>query len=161
MLDILNKIHWLGHSSFIIEPDKTIILDPFKITTEKKADILFISHEHYDHCSPDDIEKVIQPSTIIVTVPGNQSKIAPFAEQVADVKIVKPGDSLEIDNIHILVTPAYNTNKDFHPKANDWVGFILTIDDTKIYYASDTDVIDEMQTIECDIAILPIQENLL
>tara|TARA_Y100000310_G_C20570164_1_gene757596 strand:+ start:272 stop:907 length:636 start_codon:yes stop_codon:yes gene_type:complete len=156
MSDLIEKIHWLGHASFLIETDKTIIIDPFKTKTEKKADILFISHEHYDHCSPDDIEKVIQPSTIIITVPGNQSKIAPFADKVADVKIVKPGDSLDIDSIHISVTPAYNTNKEFHPKSNDWVGFILTIDDTKLYYAADTDLIEEMNTIECDIAILPV-----
>tara|TARA_B100000315_G_C14476727_1_gene540984 strand:- start:308 stop:943 length:636 start_codon:yes stop_codon:yes gene_type:complete len=156
MSDLIEKIHWLGHASFLIETDKTIIIDPFKTKTEKKADILFISHEHYDHCSPDDIEKVIQPSTIIITVPGNQSKIAPFADKVADVKIVKPGDSLDIDSIHISVTPAYNTNKEFHPKSNDWVGFILTIDDTKLYYAADTDLIEEMNTIECDITILPV-----
>tara|TARA_B100000315_G_C14591169_1_gene595880 strand:+ start:1707 stop:2339 length:633 start_codon:yes stop_codon:yes gene_type:complete len=153
---LIDNIHFLGHASFLIKGEKNIMIDPFKLTTTEKADILLISHEHYDHCSPEDIEKVIKDSTIIVTVPGNQSKIASYADKVADIKLVKPHDTIEIEEIKIEAVPAYNTNKDFHPKDNEWVGFILTIDNETLYFSADTDLIEEMNKLTCDIAILPV-----
>ncbi|MDP7323315.1 MAG: MBL fold metallo-hydrolase, partial [Candidatus Woesearchaeota archaeon] len=153
---LIDKIHWLGHSTFLIKTNKTLIFDPFQINTEEKADILFITHEHYDHCSPEDFQKVIQPSTIIVTVPGNQSKLASVADKVAEIKLVKPGDTLTVEGIDIEVIPAYNIDKEFHPKENEWVGFILTIEGERLYFASDTDLIPEMDAVKCDIAILPV-----
>tara|TARA_B100000315_G_C14471181_1_gene538416 strand:- start:289 stop:918 length:630 start_codon:yes stop_codon:yes gene_type:complete len=153
---LVDKLHWLGHASFLIKNGKNIYIDPFKLSTEEKADILIITHEHFDHCSPDDLKKIIQPSTIVITVPGNQSKLAPFAESVKEIKLVKPSDTITVEGIDMEFVPAYNVDKEFHPKSNEWVGVILTIDGERLYFAADTDLIPEMNTIKCDIALLPV-----
>jgi L-ascorbate metabolism protein UlaG (beta-lactamase superfamily) len=155
-MPLIDKIHWLGHASFLIKDGKNIYIDPWKITREEKADVVIITHEHYDHCSPDDLQKIVQSSTIIVTVPGNQSKISSIQGSVAEVKLIKPGDKIEVEGIPIEAVPAYNTDKNFHPKANEWIGVVITIGNERLYFAADTDLIEEMNMIKCDIALLPV-----
>jgi L-ascorbate metabolism protein UlaG (beta-lactamase superfamily) len=89
-------------------------------------------------------------------VPDNQSKLASIAGEIADIKYVKPADTLTVQGVGIEVMPAYNTNKSFHPKANNWVGFVVEVDGERIYHAGDTDVIPEMGSVRCDIALLPV-----
>ncbi len=156
MVSLIDKVHWLGHASFVIRNGKVIYFDPFKIDTKEKADIIFITHEHFDHCSEDDIKTIVQPSTVIVTVPGNQSKLSSLDSQIAEIKLVKPGDTLTVQEITIEVIPAYNVNKSFHPKSNEWVGFVVDVDGEKIYHAGDTDLIPNMSSVQCDIALLPV-----
>ncbi len=149
--EMLNNIKWLGHAGFSISAgDITIVIDPFDIGECDQADIILISHSHYDHCSVEDIDKIKKPSTIFITEPES-------AEQLSgDIRVVKPGDKLTISEIPIEVVPAYNTNKDFHPKSKNWLGFILTIGDKRIYHTGDTDLIPEMNTFSADIAFLPV-----
>ncbi len=153
---LIDNIHWLGHASFFINAHVKIFIDPYKLSTDEKADIILISHEHFDHCSVADVKHITQPSTVIITVPGNQSKLAAVADNVADIKLVRPGDKLSVENVGLEVVPAYNTNKSFHSKSNEWVGFIVRIGNESLYFAGDTDFIPEMKSIHCDIALLPV-----
>lgn len=148
---MIENIKWLGHASFKIKKDKVIYIDPWKIKETEPADIILISHSHFDHFSVDDIKK-IQTNKTTVVVPKDCAK-----QLSGKVKVIKPGDSITIDGIDIEGVPAYNPSKQFHPKANQWLGFVITIGTTRIYYAGDTDVTEEMKNLkDIDIAILPI-----
>jgi L-ascorbate metabolism protein UlaG (beta-lactamase superfamily) len=155
------KITWLGHDSFRIKNGKTIIIDPFKISPiSDKADVLLISHEHFDHLSPDDIKKVVNENTTIVTIPAVKKELSSL--KVKEVKAAKPGDRVKIGDVTIELVPAYNLNKFrepgkvFHPKEDGKVGFIIEMRGVRIYHAGDTDVIPEMKGLKPDIALLPV-----
>ncbi|MBI9089432.1 MAG: MBL fold metallo-hydrolase [Desulfobacterium sp.] len=147
---VSRMIHWLGHDTMRIDADLTVYIDPFKIKSGLPADIILITHEHFDHCSPGDIAKVQKNDTVIVTEKDSAKKLS------GDVRVMAPGDRLTVKGMEIEAVPAYNTNKDFHPKANNWLGFILTIDGTRVYHAGDTDFIPEMKDINADIAMVPV-----
>lgn len=149
-MSLLKKIKWLGHSGFKIEGDKIIYIDPFQIKENDKADVILITHEHYDHCSPEDVAKIQKKSTVIVTIESCQSKLS------GNIKIVKPGDEISVESIHIKAVPSYNINKQFHQKSANKVGFIVTVDGESVYHAGDTDCIPEMKDIHADIALLPV-----
>ncbi|AOY60518.1 MULTISPECIES: MBL fold metallo-hydrolase [Desulfococcus] len=149
--DVLSKIKWLGHDGFEISSDDIrLVVDPYQIEDGEPADIILITHPHFDHCSVDDIEKIRTPATVFVTEAESARKLT------GDVRVVKPGDRLTVMGIDIEAVPAYNTNKDFHPKKNKWLGFIITIDGVRIYHAGDTDLIPEMNDLSVDIALLPV-----
>ncbi len=149
--DVVKNITWLGHDGFLIKGDgKAIVIDPFQVKQCEPADVILVTHEHYDHCSPEDIQKVQEASTVIVTEADSAKKLS------GDVRVVQPGDKLTVSGIQIEAVPAYNTNKNFHPKQNGWLGFVLTVDGVRIYHAGDTDLIPEMDSIKADIALLPV-----
>lgn len=151
MLDnVLQKLHWLGHDGFRIDAGTVIYIDPYQIRSAKPADIILVTHDHYDHCSPDDIRKIQQKSTVIVTDKASAAKLS------GDVRIIKPGDSVTVAGILIEAVPSYNVNKQFHPKAAGMLGFVVTVDGVRIYHAGDADFIPEMKTIKADIALLPV-----
>lgn len=149
------NISWLGHAGFKIKTDKVIYIDPFQLRSYEPADIIFITHEHYDHCSVDDIAKIVQSSTTIVTVADCQSKLSSlgFKEMV----LVEPNKKYSVEEINFEAVPAYNTNKQFHPKENEWVGFIIEVNGKRVYHAGDTDFIPEMNSLKnIDIALVPV-----
>ena len=148
--DILKKIVWLGHDGFRIDASKTVYIDPYQISDGPEADLILITHEHFDHCSPDDVAKVQHSGSVIVTEKDSATKLS------GDVRVVKVGETLSIDNVKIEAVPAYNTNKEFHPKSNGWLGFIVEVDGVKVYHAGDTDFIPEMKDFKTDIALLPV-----
>jgi L-ascorbate metabolism protein UlaG (beta-lactamase superfamily) len=145
-----NNIQWLGHDTFRIAGEKVIYTDPFKIKKSETADIILITHEHYDHCSPDDIKKLQGPSTVIVATSDCAAKLK------GNVRIISPGEKIEVAGIGIEAVPSYNTNKKFHTKDRGWVGYIFTASGQRIYIAGDTDRIPEMKTLKADIALLPV-----
>jgi L-ascorbate metabolism protein UlaG (beta-lactamase superfamily) len=149
--EMMENIHWLGHDGFRIDGKATICVDPWNLNVgAPKADLILITHDHYDHCSPDDVAKISKEDTVIVT-------IAAAARQLqGDMRVVKAGDSLTVSGTSIEVVPAYNVNKHFHPQSAGHVGFIFTVGDKRIYHAGDTDLIPEMDSIQADIALLPV-----
>ena len=144
------KIHWLGHDGFRIDTEKIIYFDPYQIDAGPRADLILISHDHFDHCSPEDVAKIQGPETIIVTEKDSAEKLT------GDVRILKPGETLNLDGVKILGVPSYNTDKDFHPRKNGWLGFLVEVSGISIYHAGDTDYIPEMKDLEVDIALLPV-----
>jgi len=154
---MVENIHWLGHDSFRIEGDGLVIyIDPYELKGGTKADLILITHDHFDHCSPGDVAKIRKEETIIVTVAAAAGKLP------SPVQVVNPGDTLTVKGVAIEAVPAYNVNKfrspgnPFHPKEAGYVGFVVTVEGKRIYHAGDTDVIPEMGSIETDIALLPV-----
>ena len=155
------KLSWLGHDSFVIKNGKTIVIDPFKLrSSPSKADILLISHEHFDHFSLDDIKKVVNENTTIVTIPTVKKELSGL--KVKEIKAAKPGDKVTISDVMIEIVPAYNLNKFrepgkvFHPKEDGKAGFIIGMKGVRIYHAGDTDAIPEMKGLKPDVALLPV-----
>src|SRR2546425_4865410 len=153
------KISWLGHDSFRIKNGKTIIIDPFKIhPIPDKADILLITHEHHDHLSIDDIKKVVNENTTVVTIQAVKKELSSL--KVKEVKAVKPGDKLRLGDVSIEVVPAYNLNKFrepgkvFHPKEDGKVGYIVGINGVRVYHGGDTNAIPEMKGLKLEVALL-------
>lgn len=148
---MVENIHWLGHDCFRIDGPVTIYMDPWQLPAgAPQADLVLITHDHYDHCSPEDVKKICKPDAVVVTIAAVAKKLK------GDVRVVKPGDSLTVKGIPIEVVPAYNVNKKFHPKNAGHVGFIFTVDGQRIYHAGDTDFIPEMKSFKVDIALLPV-----
>ena len=147
---ISQKIEWLGHDSFRINTSKIIYFDPYQIADGPPADLILITHDHYDHCSPDDVAKIQKSGTVIVTEKDSAKKLS------GDVRIMSPGESISVEGMKIEAVPSYNTDKQFHPKNNNWLGFIIEIDGSRIYHAGDTDYISEMENFNVDIALLPV-----
>jgi L-ascorbate metabolism protein UlaG (beta-lactamase superfamily) len=146
----VKKVTWLGHDGFRIDAGKTIYFDPYQIKKGPEADLIFISHEHFDHCSPEDVAKIQGKETVIVTEKDSAKKLS------GDVRVMKPGESLTVDDVKILAVPSYNTNKNFHPKGNSWLGFVVEIDGVRVYHAGDADFIPEMKDLEVDVALIPV-----
>jgi len=160
------EINWLGHAGFKIKTveGKVIFIDPFKIPDESEsADFIFITHSHYDHCSIDDIQKIAKTGTVVICPADVSSKLTHILAKI-DIKIAEIGEKFEFElenkkKLKFWVVPAYNTNKSFHTREEDWVGYIISIDDVLIYHAGDTDLIPEMKTFSTaniDVALLPI-----
>jgi len=144
------KVTWLGHASFRIEKEITIYIDPFQLKPHQpKADLILVTHDHYDHCSETDIKAISKEDTIIIGPEKAMKKLS------GNTKIIKPNEIIKIKDVAIKAVHAYNINKPFHPKGTG-VGFIITINGTKIYHAGDTDLIPEMNVITADIALLPV-----
>jgi L-ascorbate metabolism protein UlaG (beta-lactamase superfamily) len=153
------EFHWLGHDGFrIVAGGKAIYIDPYQLSKAQQgkydADIVFISHNHFDHLSIDDLKHVINKKTVIVAAKECVEQLKPV--EAADVKGVAPGDKLTVQGISIEVISAYNTNKKFHPKADEKVGFVFTADDIRVYHTGDTDVIPEMSRVQPDVALVPV-----
>jgi L-ascorbate metabolism protein UlaG (beta-lactamase superfamily) len=154
------KLTWLGHDGFRIEDGQVIYIDPYEIKGGAKADLILISHEHEDHCSIDDLKKVVSSKTVLVAHSQSKNKLSRLPAR--ELKIAKPGDKLTIGNVTVEAVPAYNTNKFrepgklFHPKEDGKLGFVVTMEGVRIYHAADTDHITEMKGITPDIALLPV-----
>jgi len=152
-IKMLDNIKWLGHSSVLIERDgKNIYVDPWKLkTTGKKADLVLVTHSHHDHYSPADIKAIAGAGTVVA---GPADVLA--NEQTGIKKVISPGKEMDLGWVKIAAVPAYNLTKQFHPKANGWVGFIIKFPDAVIYVTGDTDFIPEMKNVKADIVILPV-----
>ncbi|MCX7699157.1 MAG: MBL fold metallo-hydrolase [Candidatus Goldbacteria bacterium] len=152
-MDILKSIHFIHHACFRIEIDNTVIyIDPWKIKNPKKANFVFVTHEHYDHYSIPDIKLIADEKTNIILPYNITDELSEY-----NIKKVKQGDVFNLENIKIEVIPAYNTNKNFHRKSDNKVGYVIEVKGNRIYHAGDTDLIDEMGNLKnINIALLPV-----
>jgi L-ascorbate metabolism protein UlaG (beta-lactamase superfamily) len=154
------KLTWLGHDAFRIQDGQVIYIDPYEIGPGAKADLVLVSHEHDDHCSIDDLKKIVTPNTVIVAHAQSKNELSKLS--VKEIKIAKPGDKLSFGSVAVEIVPAYNTNKFrepgkvFHPKEDGKLGFVVTVKGVRIYHAADTDHIPEMKGMAPDIALLPV-----
>ena len=152
------EIKWLGHSGFLIKyHGMNIFIDPLKITDNLsifKADLILITHGHWDHCSIEDIKKIIKSGTKIIGPAEVLSQIRNLKDGIP-FEVTEPGKEIEFNGIFISSVEAYNLNKPFHSKG-DSVGYILSFDGTIVYHAADTDIIPEMNSIKADLLLLPV-----
>lgn len=153
---LLGKLHRLGHDSFRVDGPPVIYIDPWKLPEGSgRADLILVSHHHYDHCSPDDVAALSGPDTVVIAA-------GLAAEKLTGARTIRPGESITVGDVQIEATPAYNTNKFrepgklFHPPSDAGVGFLVTIDGERLYHTGDSDLIPEMGRIKCDVALLPV-----
>lgn len=150
----------ISHDTFRIAGSKLIYTDPFKVSKREEADIVMLSHEHFDHLSREDLEKVINPATEVVASPLCREGLKEL--RTKPPVYLDPGGKVTFSKVEIDAVPAYNVNKfrepghAFHPMGEKRLGFVFTMDGTRVYYAADTDLIPEMNSIKCDIALLPV-----
>ncbi len=157
-------IERLNHDCFKLKANnKVIYFDPYQIEPTELADIILITHEHQDHLSLKDIEKLLKRGTTIVTIPECQSSLSRIAEKISSVVLIEPFQKKEVQGISVETISSYNVNKfrtpgfPFHPKQDGRVGFIVTLNGKRIYHAGDTDCIPEMRQLKnIDIALLPV-----
>ena len=154
---MLENIEVLYHSSIRISKNKVIYIDPFKIDKDyNDADIIFITHDHFDHYSEEDIDKVINENTTIIIPEELLTKLLRKGINKNAIITVEPNEKYVVQGIKFETIPAYNTNKTFHPKENGWVGYSITLDDIRYYIAGDTDITEENRKVKCDVAFVPV-----
>ncbi len=155
---MLKGIECLGHSTIkIIKNEKIIYIDPFKIKENTNdADIIFITHSHYDHYSPEDIIKIKNENTTIIVTEDLYADVIKLGFDEINIITVKPNLEYKVENIKFTTIPAYNINKHFHKKEMNWVGYIIEINNIKYYIAGDTDITEENKKVKCDVAFVPV-----
>jgi L-ascorbate metabolism protein UlaG (beta-lactamase superfamily) len=150
---MIENIQWLGHGSFLIQGPPFIYINPWRVVRHAfHPDVILISHDHYDHCSVADVQKLRGAETLVI---GNER----VAQQIEGTTILRPWQSMTIEHMSLKAIPAYSTVGTQHPKEHGGLGFILSMKLYDIYYAGDTKIIPEMESIHPDIVILPIDND--
>ncbi|HLL86991.1 MAG TPA: MBL fold metallo-hydrolase, partial [Thermoleophilaceae bacterium] len=164
---LIDALEWLGHSSFRLRAHggdggraATIYIDPYRVTDGPPADLILITHGHYDHFSPRDVERLAQERTWLVAPAAVTERLG------GRVMSISPGETIEPEGmrgVEVRAVAAYNTSKRdaegrlFHPPDAGWVGYELNVWGERLYHAGDTDVIPEMDSVAgCDVALLPV-----
>ena len=144
-------------NSIRIDGDRVIYFDPYHIDGEPKdADLIFFTHDHYDHFSPNDIARVSKPDTFYAAPESMAQSMEKAGIPEDKITYLTPGDSIELLGIPVEGVAAYNTLKPFHPKRNGWLGYVVTVGGKRIYVCGDTDDIPEGRAVKCDIICVPI-----
>jgi len=156
---VAESIQWFGQAAVkIMNCGKVIYIDPYQIKGNDKADLILITHSHFDHFSPDDIKKIVAPHTWMLCPPDVADEAQKFG--AAKVIAVQPGFNDEWHGIEIKTVPMYNVAKsDKHPKSKNWVGYLLNLCHVWLYHTGDTERIPEMKSIKTDIIMLPLGQT--
>ena len=152
------NIRVLTHSSIRIQSGDTVLyVDPYKVSGRPQdADYVFITHDHFDHFSPEDIEKVSCDKTVLVVPEKMRDKVLQEADETRGIIPVKPDSPYDINGFSFETVPAYNRLKPFHPKTAGWVGYIFCLDGKRVYVAGDTDATPDARKVRCDVALVPV-----
>ena len=154
---MLSNIECLGHSSIkICKMSKVIYVDPYNLNNVcNDADIIFVTHNHYDHYSYEDIVKIKKDKTKFIVTSDLYDTVCEYVGR-DNVISVLPNENYEVDGIKFSTVCSYNVNKKFHPKENNWVGYIIELDGNKYYIAGDTDINEDNKLVKCDVAFVPV-----
>ncbi|MBQ0011419.1 MAG: MBL fold metallo-hydrolase [Clostridiales bacterium] len=158
---MLDYITINDHSSIRIEAERILYFDPFRFNADFQphdADVIFVTHDHFDHYSPEDIAKILKDETQFVAPTSTAALIAEaFPQFASQIIAVKPGDTLQVAGIDVEVVAAYNPTKEqFHPKRENWVGYVVTAEGKRHYICGDMDVTEEGKNVKCDVLLLPV-----
>ncbi len=154
---MLENIEVLYHSCIKFNYEKTIYIDPYGLKTNyNDADIILITHSHFDHFSEEDIKKVKKKETIIIAPTDLYDKSLALNFKNENITIVEPNNTYKVEGITIKTIPSYNTNKNFHPKENKWVGYLINLNNTIYYIAGDTDINEDNKKVTCEVAFVPV-----
>jgi L-ascorbate metabolism protein UlaG (beta-lactamase superfamily) len=150
---MIENVAFLGHATFKIEASKRVYIDPYQLEGDDPADIILITHSHFDHLSLDDVRKITVGGTTAVCSKDCVDQLKPHVQEVIGID---PFEKVSLGDIQVESVPAYNIDKEYHPKSNNWNGYILTMDGIRYYHPGDTDKIPEMKDVEADVAFLPV-----
>lgn len=154
---MIEKITVNTHSSIRIVSEKIIYCDPFKLDgTPHDADIVFVTHAHFDHFSPEDLEKIAKPETTYVMPESMKADAVKAGIREENLITLQPEQTADVCGIPVETVPSYNIGKPMHPKKNGWLGYILTVEGQRIYIGGDMDATPEAAVVKCDIAMIPI-----
>lgn len=154
----LNHVKILAHSAIRIEGSKVLYFDPFHLTEEPHdADLIFITHDHFDHFSAEDVRKVLNEKTILVAPKSCRKTIEESGVTCLDrLVFLEPESRAVLLGVEVAAVRAYNLNKKFHPRENGWLGYVVTMDGVSYYVAGDTDATPELLSVKADVALLPV-----
>lgn len=152
---LLRGVSLMKNATIRIQRDKVFYFDPYKIDGESKdADFIFVSHDHFDHLSVEDIRKLVKDDTVLI---APESSAALLADAGFDnVTAVRPSESYTVGGVSFSTVPMYNVGKKFHEKHKNWTGYVVNVDGVDYYFAGDTDLIPEMEKIKADVVFLPV-----
>ncbi len=165
VLEVPAFVHWYGHASFRLQDEHMqICIDPWKIPAGAPlADLILVTHSHFDHYAPGTIAKLLKGNTRLVAPQDviaqaqKSRELAPLREKPERLVVMAPGDTARIGGVEIVAVPAYNVGKEFHPKENRWVGYLVRLKRGEVvYHSGDSDFIPEMAHLHPDVALLPI-----
>ena len=148
MIDRLDNVKVLEQNTIKIN---NIYFDPYRIKEETHdAEMIFITHSHYDHLSLEDLKKIKNDNTIVIAPEDCGDKLSEIFQD-EQIFIVEPNNKYKLFDVKFETIPMYNIGKEFHPIENEWVGYIIYIDGVSYCIAGDTDITEENKKIECDI----------
>ena len=152
------NIEVFTHSSIRIRTEAgNVYVDPFQMReAPADADLILVTHDHYDHFSPDDIRKVAGEDCVLVVPEKMLAKAEEAGDAVREIRSVVPGAAYEIRGLKFETLPAYNALKPFHPKSAGWVGYVIEAGGRRVYVAGDTDATKEAEAVACDVALVPV-----
>jgi L-ascorbate metabolism protein UlaG (beta-lactamase superfamily) len=154
---MMEHVHWLGHAGILIAGSKSVVVvDPYeidgieKLCGRKTADVILITHDHEDHLSKADIEKISGKNTVLVVPKGCETGLK------GNVRTVTPGTGITVGGVEVETVPSYNIGKRFHPREKGYVGYLFRVDGIRFFHAGDCDAVPEMKSVSADVIFLPV-----